>query len=203
VYGAALSPDGRFLVCSGQDGAISFADLAGDAGVQTLAAKVQLTSDLVLTVDGRAVALERDALKVFSLQRNAQVLVIEGCRPAAAGLHLVDGDRRAIFGAREGLTEVDLTTGSVVCVAPGDPGAHPGGRLAVAHGGAFAAVVGDGLTLWDLRAPRRIARLVSSALVPDHRGPFWQVRCAISADGRAIVTGDREGRIRFARWTDP
>jgi hypothetical protein len=136
---------------------------------------------------------------------------VEGAGRAALGLHLRDGDRLAVFGAPEALTEIDLATGSVVRGASREPPAHPGSRVFVAHGGSFAAVLGDGLTLWDLRTPRRIARVGPSepAMGPGRRGSVVPsalsavVRCALSADGRAMMTGDHLGRIRFARWTDP
>ncbi|WP_178379837.1 WD40 repeat domain-containing serine/threonine protein kinase [Cryptosporangium aurantiacum] len=166
---------------------------------RVLAADVTADGRLVVSGGGRLV--ERSAFKfdgehcdvrVWDVVRGTCRYVLTGhSRPVSAVRVSVDG-RVAVTGSEDRTVRVwDLTTGAAGPVLTGhveaiqDVAVSADGRLAVSGSGHFG-VSGSGGTvrLWDLASGR-------SLRVHDHAHMVMVV--ALSADGRRVAFGDREG----------
>jgi WD40 repeat protein len=190
TYALAFSPDGKTLAVVGDEPAVRLYDVAAGREVRAIRSDNQYHRAVCFSPDGKTLAAGGDGPDL-TLWDPATGEVVRDCRGGRGGVGFAaftaDG-RHVVWATRQSTVRIhDPATGDEV--ARYDRNETVFRAFALAPAGQLLATAGDGgLRVWDLASSCLVRAL------PIHRGGAAAV--AFSADGRTLVAGGPDGRVR-------
>jgi WD40 repeat protein len=193
VRAVAVTPDGRRAVSGSEDKTLKVWDLETGEELRTLRGHEAWVQAVALSPDGRrAVSGSEDrTLKVWDLEMGEELATLRGHKDDVNAVALTPDGRRAVSGSDDQTLKVwDLERGEELHTLRGHEdwvravALSPDGRRAV------SGSADQTLKVWDLERGEELATFTGESAMK---------ACAVSADGRTIVAGDKSGQVHFLR----
>jgi WD40 repeat protein len=191
VTAVAITPDGRRAVSASRDNTLRIWELETGRSVSTLQGHGDRVSAVVITPDGRRVVSASDDKTVRIWESGRSVRPLRGHSGGVTAVAVTPDGRCTISASYDNTLRVwELETGQSMCILQG----HGGGVTAVAitpdGGRAISASDDKSLRVWELETGQELVLLTGDAAM---------FCCAVSLDGRTIVSGDDGGTVHFLR----
>jgi WD40 repeat protein len=193
VRAVAITPDGRLAVSASKDKTVLVWDLESGQSGRTLEGHADQVQAVAITPDGRcAVSASKDSmLRVWDLESGQLARTLEGHTDQVQAVAITPDGRCAVSASKDSMLRVwDLESGQSLRTLEGHT--HPVHAVAITPDGNRAVSTSEDKTVrvWDMASGKEIASFAADAAIDC---------CAVSLDGRKVVSGDLAGTVHILR----
>jgi WD40 repeat protein len=197
VYSVAVTPDSRFVISAAEDNTLRVWELDSGATIHTLSGHTDSVNEVAVTPDGRLIisASTDTTLKVWEFASGKELYTLTGHKSIINGVAISRDGRFAVSYSGDGTLIVwDISTGKMVSTFTEHTAVIYSIALTPDCRFVVFASVDETLKVWDMAGQR---------LVATFRGEGGFNTCAVAADSRTIVAGDRSGGVHILRLELP